>query len=162
MTAALDQRPDLRYERLNEKQLQLHFEIGSTAICINFIDASSIDTATRSSSWSNVNNKMLFIITCRKCSTESADNDILKLWVEVYSLNSRTTSCINVIKCTESFISIFPSSIIFVNASKNIRFNSVTLFVEETMVFIFSMSAGVKLALFSSYTLNTSMKIRSG
>ena len=93
--AALDQR---RYERLNEKQLQLHFVIGSTAICINFIDASNIETATRSSSCSNVNNKMLFIITCRKCSTESADSDILKLWVVVYSLNNRTTSCINVIK----------------------------------------------------------------
>ena len=98
VTAALDQRPDRRYERLNEKQLQLHFEIGSTAICINFMDASNMDIAMRSSSWSNVNNKMLFIITCRKCSTESADSDILKLWVVVYSLNNRTTSCINVIK----------------------------------------------------------------
>lgn len=160
--AALDRLRYRRYERLNEKQLQLHFVIGSTAICINFIDASSIETATRSSSWSNVNNKMLFIMTCRKCRTESADNDILKLWVVVYSLNNRTTSCINVIKCTESFMSIFPSSIIFVNASRNIRFNSVTLVVDETMVFIFSISVGVKLALFSSYTLNTSMKIRSG
>ena len=59
-------------------------------------------------------------------------------------------------------MSIFPSSIIFVNASKNIRFNSVTLVVEETMVFIFSISVGVKLALFSSYTLNTSTQMRSG
>jgi len=160
--AALDRLRYRRYERLNEKQLQLHFVIGSTAICINFIDASSIETATRSSSWSNVNNKMLFIMTCRKCRTESADNDILKLWVVVYSLNNRTTSCINVIKCIESFMSIFPSSIIFVNASRNIRFNSATLVVDETMVFIFSISVGVKLALFSSYTLNTSMKIRSG
>lgn len=59
-------------------------------------------------------------------------------------------------------MSIFPSSIIFVKASKNIRFNSVTLVVDETIVFIFSISAGVKLALFSSYTLNTSTHIRSG
>ena len=77
--AALDRLRYRRYDRLNEKQLQLHFVIGNTEICISFIDASSIDTATRSSSCSNVNNKMLFIITCKKCSTESADSVILKL-----------------------------------------------------------------------------------
>ena len=65
---------------LNEKhpRLQLHFAIGNTEICINFIDASNINIAIRSCSSSSVKIKILFIIKCKKCNTDSDDSDILK------------------------------------------------------------------------------------